>query len=476
VDVDLLFLSRDTSPPREDVRRGVETQEGVRLLVHRVIGTPRPDDPNRWETIARARNEGKRLGSAPWVMYLDDDVVLGPGCVARLVEGLSHRPGFAALAADCAGEMDGGWQNWDYPRHVGMASTLFRRERLADLTFRWEPEKCECRCCCDDLRLCGFAIGYMPGALAWHRPVARGPEPVSQAADIGTQRTLSAVPGAGAAGRILAAFNRRDAQRFRRMFLTSLRASGNPEQVTAVAYGLYPSERGALAAVPGVEVVALPDDGSAPAVSRISDFQHVIARWPDDTPVAFWDAGDVIFQAPLGPLWETVRERPDVILAAPEPRGHPENPVVWWWTSTISDPEARRRAFELLSTRPFLNGGFAAGTVRSLSAYLREAERLLNSPALEGVSPPGEGDQVALNLYCHTNPHAWREVSQGWNYTLAGRDPRRYGLGHDGRVVSLDGTPVHVVHGNARTLGSIPWEFLTAEPNLAAGAWGPTDR
>ena len=73
--------------------------------------------------------------------------------------------------------MAGEWQNWDYPRHVGMAATLFRRERLERLTFRWEPGKCECRCCCDDLRRAGFGIGYLARrAQAWHRPVHRRDE------------------------------------------------------------------------------------------------------------------------------------------------------------------------------------------------------------------------------------------------------------------------------------------------------------
>src|SRR4051812_26490633 len=104
MDVDLVLLSRDGEPPREEVLRGIDAQRGVRLRVHRVIGTPGHDDPNRWETIARARNAGKRLGNAPWLMFLDDDVVLAPDCVARLVEGLLHRPHFAALAADYLGE------------------------------------------------------------------------------------------------------------------------------------------------------------------------------------------------------------------------------------------------------------------------------------------------------------------------------------------------------------------------------------
>ena len=62
MDVHLLFLSRDLSPPREDVRRGIEAQAGVRLRVHRVVGTPGPDDPNRWETIALRGTRGSGWG------------------------------------------------------------------------------------------------------------------------------------------------------------------------------------------------------------------------------------------------------------------------------------------------------------------------------------------------------------------------------------------------------------------------------
>ena len=85
------------------------------------------------------------------------------------------------------------------------------------------------------------------------------------------------------------------------------------------------------------------------------------------------------------------------------------------WTLTIRDPAARRRAFDLLSTRPFLNSGFAAGTARTLLAYLREADRLLHSSDLLGTAD--WGDQTALNLYC---------------YSVAGRErgPRRLELLH----------------------------------------------
>src|SRR5262249_52131499 len=111
----------------------------------------------------------------------------------------------------------------------------------------------------------------------------------------------------------------------------------------------------------------------------------------------------------------------------------------------------------------FLNSGFAAGTASTLMAYLREGDRLLNSAALHGVGD--WGDQVALNLYCHTNPGAWRAIESGWNYTLARREPGEDWMTPEGRAHRLDGQPTHVVHGNAFTL-----RWLDLSP------WGPSAR
>ena len=177
-------------------------------------------------------------------MYVDDDVLLGPGCIARLVEGLERKPGFAALGADSAAEMRGGWDHWDYPRHVGMAATLFRRERLLGVTFRWEGERCECRCCCDDLRRAGFGIGYHSAARAWHRPIAnvRGRTPAEQRLERSSSAGVDRSTTSTNCARILTAFDRNHFDRFRRQFVPTLRASGNHERLTAVAYGLYPSD------------------------------------------------------------------------------------------------------------------------------------------------------------------------------------------------------------------------------------------
>ncbi|MGC8640494.1 MAG: glycosyltransferase family 2 protein [Isosphaeraceae bacterium] len=463
--VDLILLSRDLAAPRPDVWQGIQSQRGVQPRMHRVAGPPRPGDTNRWETIARARNEMRTVGTAQLVMFLDDDVVLGPDCVARLAHALERRPEFAALAADSAGEMNRPWQHWDYPDHVGLAAVLFRRERLATLTFRWEQEKCECLCCCDDLRAAGWGIGYLQGAQAWHRPLSRSPSTGSgPGADESQSQKSSPEPGTiQRRGRILAAFDRRDQTRFRTQFLTTLRESGNDEPVWAFAYGLFPTELDLLAAQPGVTVVALPEHGVSPGLRRLGDFQDLIARWPADTPVAYWDAGDVLFQGRLGPLWDLAAANPGVLMVAEEPLSFPDNPVIRFWTECIHDPAAQARAFEMMSTHVFLNGGFAAGTASALLDYCREGDRLLHSPALLGVGD--WGDQVALNLYCHSHPERWKAIHVGWNYTLAGRDGAEHTISPAGRVVRRDGQPVHVLHGNA---GSLHW--------LDISPWGPADR
>ena len=432
VDVDVILTTRDESPLPDPLVDAIEAQAGARLSIHRVIGAPRPTDPNAWETIARARNVGKTLGQSPWLMFLDDDVLLEPHCILRLANALATRPGQAALAANYLGELPSA--------HVAMGATLFRREALDRIHFRWQPDQCECQCCCDDLRALGLPIAYLPSALARHDPSLA----------ILPSKPQPPISNDFPPPRILAAFNRRHFKKFHRQFLASLRASGNTERVTAVAYGLYPSERSVLAHTPGVEVVPIPDNGVAPPIRRLLDFQQVLERWPENTPSAYWDAGDVLFQAPLSPLWEQVRANPSRLLAVREPRSHPENTAVANWTLSIHDPSARLHAFNLIAPRPFLNSGFAAGTARALLHYFREAHAALHSRTLYGSSD--WGDQTALNLYCRTHPARFLETDQGWNYCAHDRPPRDLRLLPNGLLINAQGAPIPAVHGNAQSL------------------------
>jgi hypothetical protein len=65
-----------------------------------------------------------------------------------------------------------------------------------------------------------------------------------------------------------------------------------------------------------------------------------------------------------------------------------------------------------------------------------------------------------MGHYLHHHPSAWVEIPDGWNYCIIFRNPRTYHIHPGGRVESLDGAPVHVVHGNGRTLD--PWALSLA--------------
>lgn len=440
-EVDLVVLSRDDAPLHSSVERGIESQLGVRLRVHRVIGQPRSQDANRWETIARSRNSGTKLGRAAWLMFLDDDVVLDPQCVRQLLRVLCRRRSLGAVAAPYLGEGAKGEET----AHVGMGATLFRRDVLERIQFRWQPGRCECQCCCDDLRKQCIGIAYCPTARAWHLKPALDHRPQLAATADSDQQV-----GQQLLGRVLAAFDRHHYDLFRHRFLKSLRIAGNCEQVTVIGYGLYPSQQRLLRSLDGVELLMRPANGIAAPIRRVRDFQDAVSRWPEDTPVAYWDAGDVIFQSSLEPLWEAARENREKLLAVREPKGHPHNAAVAGWTLSIDDPEARRYAFDLLSARPWLNSGFAAGTVRAFLRYVREADQSLHSAVLRGTSD--WGDQTALNLYCHGHNDAWLEVDEGWNYCLHDREPGEVRVDPEGQLCSTKGTPIYVVHGNAHSL------------------------
>jgi hypothetical protein len=229
--------------------------------------------------------------------------------------------------------------------------------------------------------------------------------------------------------------------------------------VVAVAYGLYPSERRALAAIPGVEVLALPDnDDQVVPARRLRDFQIVVERLPEDTPVAYWDAGDILFQEQIASLWDLVRANPHRLLAVRGAARFPDSNKATNWVLSITDPKARRYAFELLSANPYLNGGFAAGTARTLLRYLQKAYRIRHSRAMHGST--NHGDQTVMNLYCHSDPAGWLEIPAGWNYCIFQRGPRDFRVGHDGRHVALDGNPIFAVHGNGRALRKSELSFL----------------
>src|SRR3954447_17904572 len=170
-----------------------------------------------------------------------------------------------------------------------------------------------------------------------------------------------------AAPRVLATFNRLHRRLFLGGFLSSLRATGNHEVVVPVAVGLYPSERERLARLPAVQPVFRNETNVPVAKRRLQYFAEIARSLPPATPLAYWDAGDVLFQSRLQPLWELVRAHPGKLLAACEPGG--DYIVDDVWTNSISDSQARRYVGQTIAGRPFINSDFLAGSASTLINY-----------------------------------------------------------------------------------------------------------
>jgi glycosyltransferase involved in cell wall biosynthesis len=436
-EIDLIVLSRDDAPLDPDVERGIAAQAGVRVTLHRVFGRPRAEDVNRWETIARARNEGKQRGTSSWVFFLDDDVALPPGCIEKLLRALQNRSWLGAVAADYRDER----RPHESALHVAMGATLFRREALRHVTFRWKRGRCECLCCCDDLRRNGYGIDYEPSCRACHLKIEQAPASPPSAAP--------ATPE----GFVLAAFDRFHLDKFRQQFLPSLRASGNAETVFVVGYGLSPSDQRRLARLLGVHCVLHSRSKVGVPIRRLHDFQSILDELPQHAVAAYWDAGDVVFQGRLEPLWQEAAAHPAKVLVAKEPISFLDNTAMRNWTLSIKSPEHRHRAWQLMSNAPVLNGGFAAGSIAALKHYFAEAHRLRHSAEMHGSSD--WGDQVAMNLYCLNEPERARITSEGWNYCLAARAPGEVYVTRDGRIASTHGVPIQAVHGNGGSLTAL---------------------
>ncbi len=232
--------------------------------------------------------------------------------------------------------------------------------------------------------------------------------------------------------------------------MRTLRAWGNYETVVAVTYGLYPSEIRCLSALKGVQVAPRPFDGQMAPVRRLADFAEVTRQLRADTPTAYWDVADVVFQGSLRPLWRQVADQPDKLHAVAEPKGYPHNAVIPAWSLSIYDPRHRRRAFELLRRNPFLNSGFAAGTAATMHRYFSTAARFRHGPELAGTTD--WGDQMCLNLYCHSQPSRWQPIDEAWNYCVHDRPRGQVYVTSRGEICGRDRGRVPVVHGNARSL------------------------
>lgn len=164
IPVDVLTVLGPGRTIREPVLSALNNQGDVILKHHVVAGSPPLPGEDRIDAIARARNRAKRMGTAHYVMFLDDDVVLPPQGIEKLIHALFFNRRYAAIGIDYQGHA----QQSIWMAHVAMGAVMFIRPILEQINFRTEPGQCECYCCCKDIRRMGYLVGYLPGLRAEH--------------------------------------------------------------------------------------------------------------------------------------------------------------------------------------------------------------------------------------------------------------------------------------------------------------------
>lgn len=127
---------------------------------------------------ADARNQVKQFGKSKFVLMLDNDIVLPPDSLKRMVDFLDSRPDFGAIGL-CKHKRftystDEAWLR---PAHVDMSCVLFRLEVLQQITFVDHANAarlgrkvfgCECAGVCHDMKRMGLGIGFLPRVYVDH--------------------------------------------------------------------------------------------------------------------------------------------------------------------------------------------------------------------------------------------------------------------------------------------------------------------
>lgn len=248
---------------------------------------------------------------------------------------------------------------------------------------------------------------------------------------------------------IITAFDGRQQQpdRFRSRFLQSLRRAGNQDTVIAVTYGLPSGLNRELARLQNVRVVAKPEPPAHPSIHRLETFRELTASLPPTTKVGSWDAGDVLFQSRLEPLWELLETSPKQVHACRETERI--RIALRRWILKVRSPHSQAWLQQISRGKPFLNAGGLAGTAQAMHEYYTLAAPLLDSPILHGT---GGWDQMALNvLRWHFRPDLIKLMDEDWNYCVNARDTAEYAI--DGRSIRSRKTRslIPVVHANGHS-------------------------
>ncbi|MEM7315880.1 MAG: hypothetical protein AAF497_22320, partial [Planctomycetota bacterium] len=312
---------------------------------------------------------------------------------------------------------------------------------------------CDCQYCCEDLRRRLIGVEYIEGLFAEHIDIGEA----ANVAD--TSSTHATVADAGAGQRsdeprlapiVMAAFDSGHQIPFCDQFLSSFRRSGNNETVTAITYGLTQSVVAKIRTHRNVGTVNLPAArrGERVAIVRMVGFRDYLATLPEQTPVAFWDAGDVIFQDSIAPLWQLVESHPGKVLAVRECQDVSNGMDTW--TRSMPNEKSRKEVDELMAGKFPFNGGFAASTAGCMKSYFDKAIEISNT-LLFGAAGV---DQLAMNVIAHTSSLI-HETGNEWNYVLIGQPKLGQArFSPDGRF-HHGSAKIRVAHGALSTLHTI---------------------
>lgn len=138
-----------------------------RTNIHRYIvcGPERFPGESRAAVIARTRNIAKTYGHAPYLFFLDSDVVIPEDSLFPLAEMLSSDNRLAGIGL-CY--FDGEDPLVVPAPHVACGATLYRRELLEEITFFGQLRRCECSHALKAFRNKGYDLIYHPTIRATH--------------------------------------------------------------------------------------------------------------------------------------------------------------------------------------------------------------------------------------------------------------------------------------------------------------------
>ena len=118
--------------------------------------------------FARARNQVKQYAmSTPYTLMIDNDLVLPPNGLARMIDFLDRHSEFGAIGISKTHLPDPAQGEVEINVHVDPSPVLWRTELFHEIPYM-NRGSCECMAYCEDIRARGLEVGVLTGMTAKH--------------------------------------------------------------------------------------------------------------------------------------------------------------------------------------------------------------------------------------------------------------------------------------------------------------------